>query len=463
MSAWLGAFALAGALTVVGSRFSGALAGPRDGALQRLSLSLLAGAVAFHLLVTALDFAGIPWTRWTLLLPLAVVFALAHRFMPRERAARPLLPSDLGWGDALAAFAIAVFGLIAATLWITTPDFVFHWGLKGARFFLARGVDYDYLARGWNWPIHPDYPNLLPELEAASALLAGRFEPAPMMLWSVIFLAGIVASAREALRQSGVERFALQAGTALVALVCAGFGIGYLMAGAADWMPALAFVAALPALLRPPDRAGDLQVGLAAAFAAASKMEGMPLALFLASVQYARRFARHPRIGRRLDLPAGLHLPAGLRLILPTAAVAIPWAIRTLRWDLFQEFNSGPLRLDRAGEVFRAALETLAVPQWHGFGFAAFLAPALLLTRRLRPVAAVASLLLLFDFYVYFTALGDAGAFVASNFARLLLQVLPALLVAGVVALAPTPAPRRGPHSRADVSATPATAPGGVR
>jgi hypothetical protein len=455
VNAWLAAFALAAALTLVGSRFAGALAGPRDGALHRLVLSLLAGTFALHLLVTALDFAGIPWTRWTLLLPLAAAFALAHRFAPRERTLRPLLPSDLGWGDALAAFGIAVFGLIAATLWVTTPDFVFHWGLKGARYFLARGVDYDYLARGWNWPIHPDYPNLLPELEAASALLAGRFEPAPMMLWSGVFLAAIVASAREALRQSGVERFALQAGTALVALVCASFGIGYLMAGAADWLPALAFVAALPALLRPPDREGDLQVGLAAAFAAASKIEGMPLALFLAAVQYARRIVPH----RRIERAAGLDLPAALRLALPTAAVAIPWAARTLQWGLFQEFNSGPFRPERAGEVLRAALETLAIPEWHGFGFAAFLAPALLFARRLRPVAAVACLQLLFDFYVYFTALGDADAFVASNFARLLLQVVPALLVAGVIALAPKPS---SPY-RAEVSATPATAPGGVR
>ena len=64
------------------------------------------------------------------------------------------------WGDGAALFAFSGFAALAPTLWIATPDFVFHWGLKGERFFLARGVDYDWLAKGWNWVIHPDYPNL---------------------------------------------------------------------------------------------------------------------------------------------------------------------------------------------------------------------------------------------------------------------------------------------------------------
>src|SRR5262249_9080761 len=69
----------------------------------------------------------------------------------------------LGWGDALALFALAVFTAFALSGWIAMPDFVYHWGLKGHRFYLARGVDYPFLAHRWSWAIHPDYPNLVPE------------------------------------------------------------------------------------------------------------------------------------------------------------------------------------------------------------------------------------------------------------------------------------------------------------
>jgi hypothetical protein len=74
--------------------------------------------------------------------------------------------------------ALAVFALVSATLWITTPDWIFHWGLKAHRFYLQQGIDYAYLARPWNWTIHPDYPNLFPELLATSAHLARGFASA---------------------------------------------------------------------------------------------------------------------------------------------------------------------------------------------------------------------------------------------------------------------------------------------
>ena len=74
-----------------------------------------------------------------------------------------------------------------------------------------------------------------------------------------------------------------------------------------------------------------------------------------------------------------------------------------------------------------------------------FLPPLLLLHRRTRPFAMVATLQLLFFFYVYFTAaVGDeqVRVFVLSNFARLGFQIIPAILVTALVAWGPEdPAP----------------------
>jgi hypothetical protein len=415
----LATLGLALLLTLAGRRLSGVAgsASPVAGAL--------AGFVGLHLLVTLLDAMGIRWSPALLLAPPALVLLLPRRFLPHPPRARG--PSGPGWGDGLALFALAVFTLLALTGWTAIPDFIFHWGTKGHRFFVARGVDYAYLAQPWHWAIHPDYPNLLPELFAATSLLAGRFDVAGAMLWTGIFFTLLLAGVREALEQAASSRFYRQAGIALVALPAAAVGIGHLMAGAADWMIALALVAALPALLRLPDRAGDVEVGVAAAFAAASKIEGIPLAGFLVLVQIVRRL----RADRRLELVAVL------RLVLPPAAVGLPWLARVLHHGLLQTTNSGAFELSRAGLIGPALLEALASPAWHGFILAVFLPLPLLFRARIRPVAVVVALQLVFDLYVYFTAPVDTRFYVLSSFARLAFQVIPAILVVTVLALEP--------------------------
>ncbi len=387
--------------------------------LRRWTLRWMAGALLFHLLVTAFDAAGIRWSRATLLIPLVALAVVGLR----RKTETVRLPSDLGWGDGAALFALAAFTLFAPTLWTMTPDFVYHWGIKGERFFLAGGVDYAWLAKEWNWVIHPDYPNLLPELFAGSALLAGRFEAPAQMLWSALVLGLVLASARTALREA--SRPLTQMGIAAVACALAGFGLGHRMAGAADGMPALALTAALPALLRPPDREGDVEVGIAAAFAAASKMEGMPLAAFLAAVQLLRRIVEEKKIDVRSVLWLGL----------PTALVSIPWAYRTFSLGLYQRYNTGGFDLSRASVVFRSLAGATAGENWHGLPAVLLALPILLLLRRTRPAAAVASLQLLFYLWIYFSAAVDTEYQVISSFPRLAMHLLPAVIVAGAVAL----------------------------
>lgn len=427
----LAVLALPLALIFLGSRFSGLLVHPGDGAPHRQVVYGMAGAVVFHLLLTALDALGIPWH------PLLLAGLLVLLVAAGSLVLRPRLPSsslEPGWGYGVALFALLVFTLTALTLWTMTPDFPYHWGIKGHRFFLHRGVDYAWLARPWNWALHPDYPNLLPELYAATALLGGRFDPHAMMLWSSLFFALMLASAREGLRAVS-DRWTGQAALAAVGLLTATFGMGHLMAGAADWMIAGSFLAALPALLRAPDRAGDWQIGIAAAFAAASKIEGAPFALILVGTQLARRILAE----KRLDLRSVLRLAA------PAAAVGAPWLFRVYRHGLFLGSNAGPFDFSRAGEIFPAVAESLGEGAWHGLSVLVFLGPALLLIRKTRAVAAVATLQLLFYLYVYFTAPVDTRYYVLSSFPRLIFHLIPALVVAGAVALeAKTEAKEKG-------------------
>ena len=433
-AALLVAFALPILLGLLGSRLAAGLAAPGDGALYRATLYGMGGAVVLHLLLTLLDLAGIPWHPLLLVALGVALYGIGWRVLPRgperTRMSSDSIPSNLGWGDGIALFAIAAFTLLALTGWITFPDFVFHWGIKARRFQFARGIDYAYLARGWNWVLHPDYPNLLPELYTVTALLTGGFDLPAMMLETGVVFALLLAAVRETLRHGVAERFARQAGLALIALVAGAFGIGYLTPGGADWLIALAFAAALPPLLRPPDRAGDFQIGVIAAFAAASKMEGMPLAAFLVLVQWGRRAWRERRLA----------IGGALRAGLPVAAVVLPWLYRMGRHHLFQAgLNSGPFLPSRASTILAATLEVLQTPAWHGFLWTMFLPPLLLVdlwgprARRVRPFAIVATLQILFYFYSYFTNPAEPRIFILSNLARLGFHLVPASLAMALV------------------------------
>jgi hypothetical protein len=424
----LAAAAVAAVLAFAGSRWGGVLAGPRDGALYRLVLYTLAGWVGLHLLLTALGLVRFPWRLPVVLAALAAAAALAWRWLPGP-ADRTRLPSDLGWGEWLAVAALAVFAVCALSSWIATPDFVYHWGLKGHRFYLAGGVDYGYLGASWNWVVHPDYPNLLPELFAVTALAAGRFDEPAMMLWSVAAFALLLAALREALRRAGTSRFAAQAALAGVAMAAAAYGIGGLSAGGADWLIALALAAALPPMLSPVDRRGAAQIGLAAAFAAASKVEGVALAASLAAVYAARAWA-----ARAAPAPRRVDPRAALALTLPAAAVTLPWLGEVWRHHLFLDYNSGPLEPERLPRVI-AAIAGSMDQWWSGFAYGLLLLPLLFLDRRLRALAAVVSLQLLFYLYVYLSVRIDAVTLVQSSFPRLVLHLLPAVLTAAVVAL----------------------------
>jgi hypothetical protein len=425
----LAAAALAASLSFAGSRLGAWLAGPGDGRLYRIVLYSLAGWLEFHLLLGALGWAGIRWHPAVVAAAGAALVLLTSRLAPAP-AALPRPGWHCGWGDGLALVALGLFTAAALTGWITISDFIFHWGLKGERFFLAQGIDYASLTRSWNWVMHPDYPTLLPELYAATALAAGRFDATAMMLWSAIAFALLLAAVREALVQAGSSRLVASAALATIACAVAAYGIAGAAAGGADWLVALALAAALPPLLRPAERRGAAQVGLAAAVAAAAKVEGVALAGALIGVYAVRLLLRWRQEARGTALAR-----AAGALILPAAVVVLPWLAAVFGHHLFVEFNSGPLLVARVPRVLAVLGTQMRTPPWHGFTYVVALLPLLALDRRLRALAAVAALQLLFYLYVYLSVRIDPGPLIATSFSRLLLHLLPAVLAGAAIAL----------------------------
>jgi hypothetical protein len=82
-----------------------------------------------------------------------------------------------------------------------------------------------------------------------------------------------------------------------------------------------------------------------------------------------------------------------------------------------------------------AAMAACMDQGWSGFAYGLLLLPLLFLDRRLRALAAVVSLQLLFYLYVYLSVRIEAVTLVRSSFPRLVLHLLPAVLTAAVVAL----------------------------
>ncbi len=400
---------------------------PEESGELRLVLSWITGLVVLDLLLLGLDLAGLPW-RLATLVPAVAALLLLGWLTGRRRDAAPVASRrPLGWGDAVAAAAFLVFVVCTALLWNLHPDFIYHWGIKGWKLYLARGLDFAWLASPEAAHAHPDYPNLVPSLFALTAIFGGSFHEVPMALWSALFFALTVLAARALLGRLGASPFGLQGGVAAIGLTLAMFGVGYLQAGGADGPIALALVAGAAILAAAPDSRADAGLGWVAAFAAAAKIEGMALAAWLVAVHLLRRSwhagGLPPRLPRILA-----------RLLLPGLAVAGLWAWQVTAHGLFQPANAGPLDLGRAAVVFPELWKSLLTVNWHGVSFCLLALPLLLAVPRARPIAAVCCLQLAFYVYVYLSATVDPREYVATSAARLYFHLVPTALAVLIAA-----------------------------
>lgn len=416
---------------------------------------LTAGLVILHLTMTALDTMAIPWSLFTIGVPLGVVALLGWSAPTKPISILPQgPPSRLGWGDILGLGGVLAMAVAAARLWSTNPDFVYHWGIKGHRFFLSRGFDYDFLVQPWNRLTHPDYPFLLPEVFAATSFLGGGFDEPAMLLWSPVFWGLGLVAGRQALVRAGASFTTTQGFVAVASLGIAAFGIGHPLAGGPDLMISTALLLGAVVLLEPvgqPSSSGatwakgaagrDLLMTLASCLAAISKVEGLILAALLLSAHGLReRLWRRtqPSDGSlRRGWPLGPWALGRLSLLaVPLALCTLPWLIQCFRHDLFGRPNGGPFNPANASLIFPAIWQTLRNPHWHGLALGSLaVAPFLMLHRRLRWLVGLCLVQLLFYLYVYFTDRQAAHIHVLTSFARILCHLVPALVLAASLAL----------------------------
>ena len=378
----------------------------------------MTGATLLHASLLLQDLAGIAWSRFSIVAPLVVLAATPRPGRPGLWRVSPIV--DPRPADGLALVALAPFMAFSLSGWTIAPDYVFHWGLKAQKFWLARGIDWSFLAAGWNWLVHPDYPNLLPDLYAATAIVRGTYRSTAALAWSPVLAGAAVLVAREWMRRRGFSPSAAAWGGVGLSAFLGFVGISFRRSGDADWAITLAILLGAALLTLPPSTRHATAIGLVAAFAAASKIEGIALAAFLIVLH----------VGRQVRHGAAWTWAGPARLLVPSLVVGLPWAWGVLRFELFLPTNTGALRFDHAGIVVSQMLRAALHPGWFGFGVPALVAVlALPWLRRHRAAALLLGTQLGFYAFSYLIAPIDATQLIAASFPRLLAHVAPAAFV----------------------------------
>jgi len=250
-----------------------------------------AGAVILATEMLLLDAFRVAW-RVDLLVAPAVAGAAALAIGARRRrkpAPAPPLSGRARAMLAVAALELAVAFVLATTGHATSPDYVTFWGTKGQRFAARGAIDVPFLRL-----IHPDYPPMVPLLEAWGSMVAGGFDWMGPTVFLPLFLAlaawGFWGLSRETLGEARAAEL-----TAIFAGLLAYLGLVDLNAGGAEG-PLWFFEAlALCALLLRGGGARDRIAGLALAGAVWTKAEGAAFA-FLVLVAFSAARARRGRM-----------------------------------------------------------------------------------------------------------------------------------------------------------------------
>ncbi len=401
--------------------------------LVSLAESLAAGLLLLHLWMLALDHLRVTWTPITLLLGPLALLLVVHRVTSVRLQASPIERSSpqiepWGWGEWVALGCVGLFGWSAWTQRSVAPDFIFHWGVKGRRFFELGGVDWRFLERPEFSYIHPDYPLMVPNSTAALALLAGSWNEAILMLWSVLLFGILVLEIRRVLVDGGLDRESVQWSLAIVVAPLCGFSMAHLQAGAADIPFALALIAISRALWRiDRDLSAPMRLGLWVAFAVATKIEGLPLAssaLLLAAIRLAPRMRRELAAGRH-----GVVAWCSTALLAPLLLVGGWWWYQVLSRGLLQPSNTGLPNAERLRLTLETLPQALSMSSWVGMAWLILLLPLLALPSRWRWFGAVSCFQLAFYLATYIGGDQDTAFWVLSSFPRLLFHLMPVVLV----------------------------------
>ncbi len=422
--------------------------------------------VLFGGMLWTFDLLGMAWSRPSVALAAilcVLVLKLPSRIRPQVPAADPVTDAPirksfilLGRLEFLICLGLgSIFAMATVLGWNVMSDYVFHWGLKAKHFALVGGLDHEFLAQPWNAHSHPDYPNLVPTLYAASYLLIGddswwTVAWLPVLSFALLLLACRELAARVLPR--GPERLLA---VTVVGSACLSFAVGPMVAGGADLLIAFAVTAGVALPAQPPSSGRDRQTAWIAALAAASKIEGIVFAACLLALHaVSSAHERDPRgpggwIRRNLEI--------AVRSGWPTAVVIAFWLGPVLHHGLFLESNTGGLDPTRFGAVIHGLAVALLDPRWHGLPLIFPILPFLLLRSKLRRPTVLVVLQACFYFYAYLSGPVNTELWIQTSASRLFFHLLPAttlLAVAAAVELVPN----RNPDEPAKASPAPTSA-----
>jgi len=154
--------------------------------VSRLGAAYGFGALALVVEALLFSLARIPWSIAALGIPLAAL-SLGVGWIWRARAWESV-PTSMTWTrpslvvSALSATSLALMLVVSAA---TSIDFLFFYGVKAIRFAIARGMDLSLLRSRFFFHGVPEYPPLMPIVQAWGVLFADRlpWRIAPMISW----------------------------------------------------------------------------------------------------------------------------------------------------------------------------------------------------------------------------------------------------------------------------------------
>jgi hypothetical protein len=379
-----------------------------DGPL--LGESILLGFGACAGLLFLLSLLHVPWNRWWIV-ALGVAAAVSVVLKRRQAAALRRAPPIL----VIAAIPLLGYALFATAAPLWEFDFLSDWGLKGRVFWIARGIDWQFLEQASYRATHPDYPPLVPLCFDFFALVRGAWNDQALGLINVAFAAALLLI---------VHRVALE--ETLSPLAAAAMTFAMVPLAAVPWIgigegPFVAYTTAGLLLMRRNVTAAAVMLGLAAF----TKNEGLTL-IVAAAIALAVA-------GRKRDV---------IRLW-PAIAIPAPWLIARALHHL-------PTDIVTAGVLGRIA-ERLADPAplvqalqqaslgkhllWIGLLLGIVIAARVLWVRE-RFVLIALALQLVFYVVAYLATPHDIAWHVRWSWDRLVWHLMPALTAVVLTSLA---------------------------
>jgi 4-amino-4-deoxy-L-arabinose transferase-like glycosyltransferase len=296
------------------TRACGRWGGVRD-APRVLGLSYVVGVAAVGVVAPLLLVLGLSLDVWQALLLCAALAATG--LLPRRLPLRLPAPAERA-PVALLALAGALLALLAVDLWwqpLWSYDSWTFWTPKARALVELGGLDERWFTGAD--VLNPDYPMLLPAVEAIGFRFTG-YETRLLDLQSWLLLGGLVLALVELLRP---RARALVVG-AVVAMLAAAPSVGFQTAAAQADVPLAAFLALTAVLawiwLEEQDTGALMLAAVLGSAAAATKVEGIPFAAAVLGVAALLALLR----GRGRDAAVG----AGLGLV-GIAVATVPWRL----------------------------------------------------------------------------------------------------------------------------------------